>query len=72
MTYPGTAIQIYDIPSSASPDAPDSALDTRPGRQWAMLIAWPLALLVLASIVAYVLFGILSQLPSFSPPGTNP
>jgi hypothetical protein len=71
MRYQDTAIQLYDTPTS-DPNASASVLRPRPSPPRLMLVAWGLALLVLTSIVVYVVFGIYSQLPTFSPPGTSP
>jgi hypothetical protein len=74
MRYQDTAVQIYEIPASSDPDTPASVLHPRPRQSppWLMLVAWGLALLVFASSIVYVGFGIFSQLPAFSPPGTEP
>lgn len=66
MRYRDTAVQIYDVPTTPVD------LGARPSTRGPWIFASATTTLVLVGLIAFVIFGIMSQPPTFDFPRRSP
>jgi hypothetical protein len=66
MRYRDTAVQIYDVPTTSVD------LGARSSTRGPWIIASAIATLGLVGIIGFVIFGIMSQSPTFALPWRSP